>query len=255
MQLKPLLIKIIALMVVLCSWTSYLSASDKHDNRAAHSIERKKVSFEDDSDMLENLTKQVQELLSRIEVLEHNISILQHKLDSMNLTSARSVDNSLKKDSTTLPSDKEIDVFAGTSDGISSNISDIDVAQDKKQYDLALASLKDSNLKEAENKFHAFLENYPNSKLRSNAYFWYGEVFFKQKIYDKASINYLKGYKQFPKGPKASDSLLKLALSLGELNKKKEACNIINKLETEFISRSASSMKRTKDAKIKFGCK
>jgi tol-pal system protein YbgF len=254
MKLKPLPIKIIALIVVLCS-RSFVSANDQYDNRALNSIGRKKVSVEDDSDMLENLTKQMQELLSRIEVLEHNLSILQHKVDSTNQISAGSVESSQQRDSSAMPSDKEIDVFTSTSEVVNSNSIGADVGQDKKQYDLALAALKGNNLKEAENKFHAFLENYPNSKLRGNAYFWYGEVFFKQKIYDKASINYLKGYKQFPKGPKASDSLLKLSLSLGELNKKKESCNIINKLETEFPSRSASSVKRAKDAKIKFGCK
>jgi TolA-binding protein len=72
---------------------------------------------------------------------------------------------------------------------------------------------------------------------------------------DKAAINYLKGYKQFPKGAKASDSLLKLALTLGELKKKTEACSMLSRLETEFPNRPATSIKRTKDAKVKFGCK
>ena len=74
-------------------------------------------------------------------------------------------------------------------------------------------------------------------------------------MFDKAAINYLKGYKQSPKGIKASDSLLKLALSLGELKKGQEACSILDKLEAEFPNRPATSIKRAKEARIKFACK
>lgn len=79
----------------------------------------------------------------------------------------------------------------------------------------------------------------------SNAYFWYGECFFKQKDYNTAAVNYLKGYKESPKGAKSSDALLKLALSLGELKKTTEACNILDKLNKEFPgnNRTAASKK------------
>ncbi len=65
----------------------------------------------------------------------------------------------------------------------------------------------------------------------------------------------MKGYKQFPKAQKAADSLFKLALSLGEIKKTKEACSILNKLEEEYKQRPASSVKRAYDAKMKYGCK
>ncbi|MGI4775881.1 MAG: tol-pal system protein YbgF, partial [Janthinobacterium lividum] len=135
-----------------------------------------------------------------------------------------------------------------------SNVSKEEV-KEKKLYDLAIAALKDNKLEIAEKKFGELIQIYPKSPLQSNSYFWYGETFFRRNIFDKAAVNYLKGYKQFPKGVKAADSLLKLALALGELKKKNELCGILTKLETEFPDRPASSIKRTKDTKIKFGCK
>jgi tol-pal system protein YbgF len=125
---------------------------------------------------------------------------------------------------------------------------------EKADYDMALADLKDNKLDLAEKKFWDFINKYPKSSMQSNAYFWYSETFFRRNIFDKAAIYYLKGYKQFPKGAKASDSLLKLALSLGSLNKKSDACNILIKLDQEFPNRPSSSIKRAKDARIKFGC-
>jgi tol-pal system protein YbgF len=123
------------------------------------------------------------------------------------------------------------------------------------EYDLALASLKDGNFREAEEKFANFIQTYKNHKLRENAVFWYAESFYRQGNFNQAAIHYLKSYKEYTKGSKASDSLLKLSLSLGKLKKLKEACAILDKLETEFPKRSADSLKRAAEARTNFNCK
>lgn len=125
---------------------------------------------------------------------------------------------------------------------------------EKHSYDHALSLLKEKKFEESESAFADFIQKYPKSDLQSNSYFWYGETFFQRQNYEKSALFYLKGYKLQPKGSKAADSLLKLALSLGEINKKKEACSMLNKLEKEFPKRSASSKKRSNEAANKFGC-
>ncbi len=125
----------------------------------------------------------------------------------------------------------------------------------QSEYDLALASLKDGNFSEAEEKFANFIQNHKDHKLRENAVFWYAESFYRQGNFNQAAIHYLKGYKEYTTGSKASDSLLKLSLSLGKLKKQKEACVILDKLETEFPKRSADSLKRAAEAKANFNCK
>jgi tol-pal system protein YbgF len=217
-------------------------------------IEGKQIKFassEEEINRVDSLEKEVQNLLSRIEVLEHTISKLEQQLNSINPIAGETV--------LPLPKyagePKSNDIFDVPGTAKTADVSETEIAKDKEFYDLALASLKDNKLAEAEGKFALFIKNYPNSSLQSNAYFWYGETFFRRNMFDKAAINYLKGYKQFPKSTKAADSLLKLALSLGGLNKKGEACSILSKLEAEFPSRPVASIKKTKDAKIKFGCK
>lgn len=127
--------------------------------------------------------------------------------------------------------------------------------QDKVDYDLALATLKEGNLPLAETKFADFIKQYPSSRLQSNATFWYAETFYRRGIYNKAAINYLQSYKQYPTGSKAPDALLKLSYSLASLNKNKEACSMLEKLELEFPKRPISSIKRAKEARAKFRCK
>jgi tol-pal system protein YbgF len=126
---------------------------------------------------------------------------------------------------------------------------------DKTEYDMALAALKESDFNEAETKFAEFIEHHPSSSLQSNATFWYAESFYRRGMFNEAAINYLQSYKKYPTGSKAPDALLKLSYSLSGLNKNQEACSMLKKLETEFPDRSISSIKRTEEAKDKLYCK
>ena len=212
---------------------------------------------------LEQYKKEIQDMVARVEMLEHNLSKLERqcgtKIADSNIATqvvatipvsagAAEIDNLdiFDVQHKNIRNDSQDNVLLPKNTNI--------VSDEKKQYDLALALLKEGKIAESEEKFMGFLNDYPKSSLVGNAYFWYAETFFKRNIFDKATINYLKGYKQSPKGAKAADSLLKLSIALGELGKKKEACGVLAKLDSEFTDRSASSIKRTKDTRIKFGC-
>lgn len=149
------------------------------------------------------------------------------------------------------------------------NDSSQNAVSDKQVYEAALATLKEAGaikdseaklakLQDAEEKFNTFMEKFPKSKFSSSAMFWVGETYYHRQDYNKAAVNYLKSYKASKEikggNTKASDALLKLSLSLGELKKYKDACGMIYKLEQEFPKRPDDSVKRTNDAKAKFGC-
>ncbi|RYE06606.1 MAG: tol-pal system protein YbgF [Rickettsiaceae bacterium] len=234
----------------------------------------------DDYSTSEQQAKEIKELLSRVEVLEYKLSQLNERLEILDSVKHydQAVEQPIINDKTSSKIDESIeDVFDTPVKNVKINRITIDKeasevplklskipslpvankeeAKEKKLYQVAKIALDDNKLDIAEKKFIELIQNYPKSPLQSNSYFWYGETFFRRSMFDKAAINYLKGYQHFPKGAKASDSLLKLALALGELKKKDEVCRVLVKLETEFPNRSAVSIKRSKDAKIKFGCK
>lgn len=223
----------------------------------SESIKSKILQYARSNDFENRLDEQEQEirrLIGKIEVLEHKINLLTKNSDipvpleeSAKIEDVNSPDvfdvTLLKDIPNPEPKAKPVAVSK-------------DAFPDKQAYDLALASYKDNKINEAKDKFKNFIYKHPTSSMISNAYFWYGECFFKQKDYNGAAINYLKGYKEAPKGPKASDGLLKLAISLGELKKTQEACNMFAKLDNEFPNnRAAASKKMAEDAKLKFGCK
>jgi tol-pal system protein YbgF len=250
------------LTVLLCMTQSSVAAT----------IESRSLKLSGDyaDDMQNKIDAQAQEirqLLGRIEVLEHSLAGLKERVDVIdNMPTDRQsaqINESAPAAELQAASLMEDDIFSeavevkkpAASLPAIAKTPNVDESKEKKLYDAALAALKDNRLEIAEEKFSSFINDYPKSSMQSNAYFWYGETFFKRNMFDKAAINYLKGYKQYPKGSKAADSLLKLALSLGELKKKTETCTMLTKLDAEFPSRPASSIKRAKDAKVKFGCK
>ena len=126
--------------------------------------------------------------------------------------------------------------------------------QEKQDYELALEALKKADYNTAERKFQKFITDYPYSSLLSNIYFWYGEIYFRKEEYENAGIFFLSGYRKFPRGIKASDSLLKLAMTLDKLDKSDETCKIIDKLQTEFKERSLSSKQKEKEMIEKNSC-
>jgi tol-pal system protein YbgF len=129
------------------------------------------------------------------------------------------------------------------------------LARIQKEYNEALSQLKDKNYEKSAELFKQFISRYQGDPLLSNAYFWYGESFYRRENYEKAAIYYLKGYNLFPKGAKASDSLLKLSYSLYYLGKKDKACDMLRRLDNEFPERPNSAKNRANELYNKIGCK
>lgn len=240
-------------IVVLFSQASFCNAGIIKSKSLNSTLEDKTLS------KIEFLEQEVQDLMNRVELLEHNLSSLEKKLNDFHHN--KEIDlvhnqNFIENKDSLQGFDKDNKQnFDKDKDDLLSKIEVSESNKEREVYDQALLLLKNSKFYEAEEAFANFISSYPNSVLQSNASFWYAETFFKRNIFDKAAINYLKGYKKFPKGIKAPDSLLKLALSLNNLGKKSESCSILTKLETEFSNRSTDVLKRAKDAKIKYGCK
>lgn len=105
----------------------------------------------------------------------------------------------------------------------------------KEQYDYALSlTLKEADYAKAGTAFRAFIDNHPKHQLTGNAYFWLGRTYFVRKDYENASFAFADGYKKFPRGSKAPDSLYNLGVSLRQLGKKREACTVLARLLDKF---------------------
>ena len=124
----------------------------------------------------------------------------------------------------------------------------------KSAYNAAYDLLKQLKYSEAEVALKEFLATYPNDELAGNAQYWLGETYYVRHQYEQAAVAFANGFKNYKKSSKAPDNLLKLGLSMQQLDKKKEACTAFKSLKKEFPKASELILSRAQKESKKLGC-
>ncbi len=125
----------------------------------------------------------------------------------------------------------------------------------KERYTYAFGLLRQARYDEAEAALRAFIETHGDDPLASNARFWLGDTYYVRGQFHDAAKTFLQGYKADPKGAKAPDDLLKLAMSLARLEKKKDACVTFTKLKKDFPDAPDRIKKAAARERQRSGCK
>jgi tol-pal system protein YbgF len=125
-------------------------------------------------------------------------------------------------------------------------------AQD--QYNQAYGLLGQADYPGAEQAFKGFLQRYPNDPLAGNAQYWLGETYYARKDYNNAAASFAEGYRKYPQSGKGADSLLKLGMTLGSVQQKKEACLTFNQLAKDFPNASKNIKDRAAQEKQRLAC-
>jgi tol-pal system protein YbgF len=79
-------------------------------------------------------------------------------------------------------------------------------------------------------EFSDYVKFYPNTDLAGNAYFYLGEIQFKQGNYQQAAQTYDQVLQNFPSGNKAASAELKKGFSLIELGKQDDGVSELRHL-------------------------
>ncbi len=127
-------------------------------------------------------------------------------------------------------------------------------ANSRDHYNYAFKLLNQAKYPEAGSAFSAFTKAYPRDPLIGNAWYWLGETYYVRRDYVKAADDFRQGYEAMPTGPKASDNLLKLAMSLNAMKKDKEACIVLKQVATKFGSSSKTMRQRAEQEMNTIGC-
>ncbi len=99
----------------------------------------------------------------------------------------------------------------------------LDPAAEKRAYDEAFAALKDGRYAESARRFQSFIDQYPDSELAGNAYYWLGESYYVTQNYRVALDTFNTLLSRFPSNQKAPDALLKTGYCQYELKQWDEA--------------------------------
>lgn len=211
-------------------------------------------------DRMSALEERVRELTGQLEEAQHTIKQL--KQGGASVSQPDDAEPVLEKDKPVKvvkeekerdPDDTTLD-NAMTDEGVTDEgAADEDAGLDAPQkspqdaYDYALALLNEKEYARAEAALNKFIKAHPKHALVVNAQFWIGETYLLRKEYKQAALHFAKSYKTYKatkgdtktaKGKQASakapEALVKLAISLKALGKKKEAAATLAQLHKEF---------------------
>lgn len=122
------------------------------------------------------------------------------------------------------------------------------------QYNTAFGLLKQADYPAAEDAFKTFLAQHPRDALAGSAQYWLGETYYARGRYAEAASAFAEGYKNYPKGAKAPDDLLKLGMSLARANQKQNACVAFAQLDHDFPQPGSAIKDRATAEKKRLGC-
>jgi tol-pal system protein YbgF len=123
-----------------------------------------------------------------------------------------------------------------------------------QQFNYAFGLVKQRDYAGAETALRAFVKAHPSDPMAGSAQYWLGQTYFARNQYMDAAAAFADGYKRYPKGPKAAETLLDLGRSLARADQKKNACVALTQLDHEFPHAGAAIRERAAAEKKRLGC-
>ena len=163
-------------------------------------------------------------LYQKLSELEKEVAELRSQLEENSVLMERSLELQQQR---YLDLDSRILELSSIERNIISNSAEEDLvtdngqAEEKLLYKNALELFEASRYAEALEVFSEVIISYPDGIYTPDAYFWSGELFLAQELYEDAKLSYAEVFEQFPDHIRSADSLYKL----GE----------IQRIDSEFI--------------------
>ena len=117
---------------------------------------------------------------------------------------------------------------------------------DEELYARAKQLFDKGEYENARELFRSFLKQHPKSKRGDNAQFWLGEIYYREKWYEKAILEYQKVIENYPKGNKTPSALLKQGFSFLNLDDKANARLILKELIRKFPDSNEANVAKNK---------
>lgn len=127
-------------------------------------------------------------------------------------------------------------------------------ATPREIYEQAFQTLVRQDFAAAEQQFKDFLAKYKDHELAGNAQYWLAETYYVRGQFEQAAVAFAHGFETYPKNVKAPDNLLKLGLSLSNLNRKQDACVAFSELTKQYPNAAQSVKRRAELERQKLKC-
>jgi tol-pal system protein YbgF len=106
----------------------------------------------------------------------------------------------------------------------------------------------------AETEFSSYITSYPKSARIADANFWLGEAQYSQGKYNEAAKTFLNAHQSYGKSAKAPEMLLKLGMSLAQLDNKETACATMKEVPRRYPSAAKAVLSKVSTEQKRLGC-
>jgi tol-pal system protein YbgF len=167
------------------------------------------------------LTKTNAALMEQVQQLRRSVLELNSQLEAMrgDMAKLRGTDEQLARDVADVQR-RQKDISQGVEDRIK-KLEPIKVsndgrefmadAEEKRQFDEALAMLRGGDFDKASTMFGVFVRRYPGSGYADSARFWYGNALYGKREYKEAILAFRTMANSAPDHPRAPEALLAIA--------------------------------------------
>ena len=212
---------------------------------------------------IESLREQIGAITGRLEEIEHLVREDRKTLDDAGKTSATELDqlqeNIKLYDNRISRIEQYLDLGTvsapmATKQGqtkMPAADADRPSGSDHEMYSRAKQAFDSGNLDTAREGFQEMLKRYPQSNNADNAQFWIGEIYYQEKWYEKAIVEYQKVIENYPKGNKVTSALLKQGYAFLNIGDKSNARIILKELINKFPDSNEAQIASRKLSQIK----
>ncbi len=125
---------------------------------------------------------------------------------------------------------------------------EVEGQDDREIYDNGFRALRDGEYEDAIAEFSALIQQFPNSPLVDDAWYWIAEANYVMQKFESALPDFERIVREFPNSQRASDSMLKIGYIFYDLADYERAQKyLIEVIEKYPASRSAFSARRRLD--------
>ncbi len=117
---------------------------------------------------------------------------------------------------------------------------------------LSISQVQSGKFDEAQRALEKYV-TIEHNQHQDRAYYWLGEATYRQNDFEAASRNFTQSYLKNPKGQSAPDALIRLGMSLSRIDKKDEACKVLDLVSTDFPTETIKT-KIAQDEKSRIQC-
>lgn len=143
------------------------------------------------------------------------------------------------------------DKFASLAESKFPEKQDLESLTEQQLYSTARQAFDNGDYPSALQGFELFLKKFANSEKADNARFWIGEIYFSEKWYEKAILEYEKVIKNYPEGNKVPGAYLKQGIAFGELGENANARLILQTLIRKYPDSNEAKIARKTLANLK----